>query len=77
MLFGYPAPAQADNWFHDCLCSGVHEVHRLVDTNQVYPDWPGILPVAHRPTLEDRRRLGELFKAYHDGIRLLTPAKAL
>lgn len=71
MLFGYPVAATRNNWFHDCLCETLRTIHALADANEGYPDWPSVLPTAHRKPLEDRPKLRGLLKAYNDAIRQL------
>lgn len=74
MLFGYPAPARDDNWFHECIYDALHEIHRLADAKQAYPKWPAILPGVHQAALVSRAKLDDLFKAYDGALRGLTKA---
>lgn len=72
MLFGYPLAATQNNWFHDCLCEAVRNVHATVDSGHSHPAWPHILPITQRAKLKSRTGLRDRVKAYDRAIRKLS-----
>lgn len=70
MLFGYPAEANAENWFHDCLVEMLQNIH--ANPNQT-PAWPDIIPGSFREILRARNGLRDRLINYQDAISRLNP----
>jgi hypothetical protein len=72
MLFGYPAAAIEDNWFHDCLVEILQTIHTYYqepqNNKEPLPDWPEIIPEIHREKLSSRRGLRDRLIAYQEAI---------
>ena len=64
MLYGYPIAATAENWLHDCLCTMLETVHSSLDSKQVPPVWPDIIPANYRDRLSTRAGLRERLDKY-------------
>lgn len=72
MLFGYPAQALADNWFHENLVSILSQIHFDVRDGRTALDWPAIIPEPRRNQLRNRRGLRERLQKYQNALALLT-----
>lgn len=68
MLFGYPAVAIEDNWFHDCLVEILKTIHACHQNQQPVPQWPAIIPETYRERLESRSGLRARLVAYQEAI---------
>lgn len=66
MLFGYPAAAIEDNWFHDCLVKILQTIHSCLRDQKPLPEWPQIIPETYRESLSNRRGLRDRLIAYQD-----------
>ncbi len=75
MLFGYPVEATQENWLHDCLCEIVLSVHGCIENGKKYPNWPGIVPAAHREQLKSRTGLRDRVAAYFTAASSLGSAE--
>lgn len=75
MLFGYPVAAAAENWLHDCVLAAVVSAHQYVDSGKRLPNWPEIIPLAHREKLSKRTGLKSRISNYTQVLRRLDFAK--
>jgi hypothetical protein len=64
VLYGYPITATAENWLHDCLCAMLETVHSSLDSRQISPVWPDIIPENYRNRLSTRAGLQERLDKY-------------
>lgn len=76
MFFCYPAAANANNWFHDCLYRALLQIHDLIDAGQGLPPWPEILPAEFHERLGNRLRLRQLCEAYYEALTQLDDENA-
>lgn len=72
MLFGYPNTANSENWLHDCMVTAIATVHNLIDNKIPIPDWPEIIPVAHRADLSAKFGLRDRFLKYARAVGRLS-----
>lgn len=75
MLFGYPVAATADNWLHDCMVAAVTTVHQLIEEQKPLPNWPEVIPLAHRAKLSTRHGLRDRFLEYAQAVGKLSTQK--
>jgi hypothetical protein len=72
MFFEYPVIATAENWLHEVLCEMLMIVHASIEAGEDAPDWPGIIPAAHRVYLKSRKGLRDLLNAYAEAASELS-----
>jgi hypothetical protein len=75
LLFGYPATATKENWFHDCLYDMLQTIHTGKQQGQPTPVWPEIIPEAHRTTLSRRHGLRDRLNAYREVVKTLNESE--
>lgn len=77
MLFGYPAAAIEDNWFHDCLVEVLQTIHTYYqepqNNKEPIPNWPEIIPEIHREMLSRKHGLRDRLTAYQEAVTKLSP----
>lgn len=71
MIFGYPAEATVENWFHECLIQILQSVHHCVEAGEKVPAWPDIIPEPYRHKLSSRTGIKDRLDVYVAAIRKL------
>jgi hypothetical protein len=73
MLFGYPAAATEENWFHDCLIQIIQTIHVCNRERQPVPAWPAIIPEAYRTKLSGKHGLRDRLNTYQAVVEKISP----